>query len=57
MDTNKPDAYDSIGLGDPDKESIFVLRDIEDDSAVFKNAGMSEVLLSLCRCMPVGKSQ
>lgn len=47
MGANKADVYDYVGVVDPDDKSILVPRNIEHHSAVFKDAGIPEVLLDI----------
>jgi hypothetical protein len=49
MGAYKADVYNPVGLVDPHDESIFVPRDIEHNTTIFKDAGIPEVLLHLGR--------
>ena len=47
MGANKADIYNPVGVIDPHDKSILVPRNIEHRSAVFKDAGIPEGLLSV----------
>ena len=54
MGANKADVDNPVGIVDPHDESVLVPRDIENHSAVFKYAGIPEVILYFGRWTPVG---
>lgn len=54
MCSDKPDVNNAIRVVDPDHNTIFVTRNVEDGSAVLKDAGAANVALYICRSRPVG---
>ena len=54
MGANKAHVYNPVGVVDPHDKTILVPRNIEHHSAIFKDAGIPEILLYIARRTPIG---
>jgi hypothetical protein len=49
MRADKPDVDDAVGIINPNHDTIFVSRDIEDSSAILENTGAANIALEVGR--------